>query len=163
MTNLNRTVELLTSIALADNDKDKERFLKELRIISDYSNFRPSMEEEVKNILAEFGIPCTLAGYDYCVTAICMIVKEPNLKRGISYRLYPEVGKLFDVKGVNVERSIRTAIQAASNRAGIDVFHRYFGASVSPMTGLPTSSEFLCRLADEIRRRGMHHEMDNLC
>lgn len=154
MNNINQTVELLTAIALAVDDEEKERLVQELRVISDKTTSSMSVDDVAKSVLTDVGVPCSLSGYDYCVSAICHLVTEPKLARAITHGLYPKVAEEFGSTGGRVERAIRHAIEVAFDRCDDKVLARYFGNTVSPFSGRATNSEFLCRLAEEVRWRG---------
>ena len=153
MNNLTKTVELLTAIALCDDEEYKKKLLVSLKELSCDTEPKLSMEETVISMLTELGVPSSVSGYDHMVYAICAIANNPGLKHTITGELYPMVAKAFNSCDKRVERTMRHAITVAFDRCDVDVVHKYFGNTISPYRGKPTNSEFLSRLADEVRWR----------
>lgn len=154
MNNINQTIELLTAIALSENEEEKEALVQSLRELKGKAEHPLSMEDVVREMLTDLGIPCNLSGYDYCVFAVCALARDSKLKHTITYGLYPMVAKEFGTTGARVERTIRHAIEVSFDRCDDRVVRRYFGNTVSPFKGKPTNSEFLCALAEEVKWRG---------
>ena len=68
-------------------------------------------------ILREFLIECGfnpyLTGFDYLIDTVVVCSINPDLLRQKTKLLYPKIGKIHNVHKDNVERNIRTLIQAA--------------------------------------------------
>ena len=65
--------------------------------------------------------------------------------------LYPEIGKHFQTTSQKVERSIRNAIEVSWIRGNTQVFEEIFGYSIETGKERPTNSEYIARIADEVR------------
>ena len=158
MTTLERKIELLIALALAEDEdtrKEAKAALVSIASCEDETAVAKTqpIERVVENMLTEIGIPCSLSGYEYLVSAICMMADKPDLRYGITSRLYPEVAKKASAKttGYRVERAMRHAIEVAWSRGDCDVLDKYFGNTICPIKGKPTNSEFICQLAKILR------------
>lgn len=157
MSSLQRKVDLLVSLVMAEDDATRERAMKALRVAVRHSipemDKADMMKTEVQSLLQEIGVPCHLKGY-YCLTcAACKMAENPDLRHAITSELYPGVAEELGDTATRVERAIRTAIEAAWDRGDPEILHEYFGYTISDVKGKPTNSEFICRVALEIRRR----------
>ena len=109
-----------------------------------------------ENLLTELGVPASLLGYDYTVTAVKLILEDPSHKNYITGTLYPEIVKVHSgTTPSRVERAIRHAIEVFCERGDINTIHKFFGNAMSTYKGKPTNSEFLCRLAQLVEREVM--------
>ncbi len=114
----------------------------------------PSKEEVQKIVtehIQELAVPANIKGYEYLRTAICMVIEEPTLARGITKILYPSIAKKFEDTPAKVERAIRHAIESAWNRIKPEKVYEIFGYTISKSKGKPTNSEFISILADHIK------------
>lgn len=111
------------------------------------------LEYEVQKMLLELGVPDRLLGHRYLVTAIMMVIQNPTAVNGITTQLYPAVGEAHGCTAARAERAIRHAITVCVDRGDPDVHSRIFGNTVSPRTGAPVNSEFISRVANEIKMR----------
>ncbi len=106
----------------------------------------PDPRTRITNALLTLGVPTKLRGYTYLREAIQIM----SHKRGLSItkELYPEVGQRCNASASNVERSIRSAINAGWNRRDEEVWRLYFGNKTEGTLRRPTNAEFISRLAD---------------
>lgn len=111
---------------------------------------KETIELTAKKLIRDIGIPTSIKGYRYAVTAILLLVKEPDMADGITKVLYPAVAKLHDTTASRVERAIRHGVEVAWSRCDIDVLTKYFSNTVSLNKGKPTNSEFLTRIAEAV-------------
>lgn len=118
----------------------------------------PEPEKSVKvvteNLLTEIGMPTSMRGYPYIVTAVSLILEEPELKSQIVKGLYPKIAEVHSIAshGSRVERCIRHAIEVTMDRGDLNVLLNFFGNTVSHKSGKPTNSEFICRLTQLVER-----------
>lgn len=104
--------------------------------------------EVVEDVLLKIGIPANLDGFNYVADAI-EIMEKKNTKMTI---IYYEIGKKYETKGSNVERSIRHAFQVArecKNGLYDDVEH-YIG--FSNMTNASSLARLLLMVKREVVR-----------
>lgn len=100
----------------------------------------------ITEMLTEFCIPKNLLGYEYIISAVEILHKNPKIQ---IFDLYTEVAKIHDSKAANCERSIRHAIECGYNNCiecGFDTFKR-----VSFSNKRPCNSEFLKSLFYELK------------
>lgn len=91
----------------------------------------------VSRRLDELGITRNLKGYRCLRKAIVMAYQDFGILSSATKTLYPEIAKSFQDTPSRVERAMRHAIELASYKKG-----------VSPK---PTNSEFIAKIADELR------------
>ncbi len=110
-----------------------------------------SLDCLVTDIIMEIGVPAHIKGYQYIRDGIVLAVRRPEVIRGITKVLYPEVAKQNGTTASRVERAIRHAIEVAWDRGDVDVLNSYFGYTIHNLRGKPTNSEFIAMIADKIR------------
>lgn len=99
----------------------------------------------VTSLLLSFGICTKHDGYAYLQDAILQMADDPG--QAVTKILYPSVGAVYGRKGKVVERSIRTALNAAWKHRDIQVWQQYFPPGISR----PTNTVFITRLAESLR------------
>ena len=110
-----------------------------------------SLDAVVTEMILEIGVPAHIKGYQYVRDAIILAVRQPEVIRGITKVLYPEVAKQNGTTASRVERAIRHAIEVAWDRGDVDTLNSYFGYTIHSLRGKPTNSEFIAMIADKIR------------
>ena len=158
MENLQKKIDLLVELALAEHGTQRESIKQELLKLAPKKDLvvRPhTVREEVERMLRELGVPCSLAGYECTVRCTCLLVEDPSLRGKLTKVLYPKVAASFgnEYDPCRVERNIRHAIETAWDRGDMEVFYQYFGNTLSRDRGKPTNREFLAQVANIIRSR----------
>lgn len=69
------------------------------------------IKEDVRNALNKIGISSYYFGYHYLVTSICLTIEEPTYRTKITCKLYPEVGKAYNITPNAVKEGIHRAIK----------------------------------------------------
>ncbi len=115
-----------------------------------------TLELVITDILREIGVPAHIRGYAYLRRAILVSVYDINIACSVTKLLYPEVARYYGTTPSRVERAIRHAIEVAWNRVDDDIHYKYFGNTVSAVTGKPTNGEFIAMLADRLRFKENH-------
>ena len=154
MTNLDKQVEALMRLCVAEKEVDKDRMREELRRMLElkkYGGMDPELE--IRNILLELGAPDHLVGHPYVVRAILLVVGDQLYINHITFGLYPQLAVEFDTTPARVERAIRHLIEVTWIRGDIDVLDRYFGNTISASRGKPTNGEFIARIANVVKSR----------
>lgn len=108
----------------------------------------PDPRATVSNILLALGIPAKLRGYAYLREAVVIMAERPGLS--VTKELYPDVGIRCDAEPRNVERSIRSAIEAAWNRRNERIWQMYLGAVNLPVMKRPSNAELISLLAERL-------------
>ncbi len=108
------------------------------------------VEACISRILHRLEMPSHLNGFNYICLAVKLVIEHPGYINSITKKLYPRIAKDFGTTASRVERSIRTAIETAWQRASNDAkeqyFHYYSHNDIKPSNG-----EFVALLADIIR------------
>ena len=151
---LEKRVDALMRLCVADREAEREQVRQELRKLLEYNRlgkFDP--EQEVRKILLELGAPDHLVGHAYVVQGILLVVQDRMYINNITFGLYPQLAVMFDTTPARVERAIRHLIEVTWARGDYEILNRYFGNTISASKGKPTNGEFIARLANEIRQR----------
>lgn len=109
----------------------------------------PDDRTMVSNLLLALGFATNLRGYSYLRDAILAEIREPGQQ--VTKTLYPNVGKPYGATGVQVERSVRTAIDKAWSRRNEGLWMQYFPGNGKGAISKPSNAVFICTLADYIR------------
>lgn len=88
-------------------------------------------------------------GSDYLREAVLLMCQRPNIS--ITKELYPTVGAQFGSNALQVERSIRSAINAAWNQPGKDRWARFFPPDPDGHISRPSNGLLIARLAEDLR------------
>ncbi len=105
----------------------------------------------ITKVLHELGIPAHIKGYQYLREAIELVINDVEFLGAITKELYPEVADNFNTTSSRVERAIRHAIEVAWERGNMEALNRYFGNSVNSEGAKPTNSQFIAKIADQLR------------
>lgn len=139
------------------NDGNKKAIVEELiaigytaeealRVVRKESK-EPSLEEKIRDLLLEVGMPANLQGFYYSIAAIeILFYSKKTADVSVTKEIYPTVAKQFETTASRVERSIRHAIDVAFERGNVEVLEHYFKNSCSTERGKATNSEFLYTL-----------------
>lgn len=70
------------------------------------------MEKKIiEDKLLSMGAGARFRGFDYIVTAMCLIDEDPRYLDNIGRYLYPEIGYIHGTSVQNVERNIRNMVE----------------------------------------------------
>ena len=149
---LEKKVEAMMQLCVADNEKDKEKIREEIRYYL-MQRQRDSIdpEQEIRRILLELGSPDHLVGHPYVIRAILLVIQDRLYINNITFGLYPQLAVEFDTTPARVERAIRHLIEVTWSRGDLDILEHYFGNTVSASRGKPTNGEFIARIANVVR------------
>ncbi len=109
------------------------------------------LEKYITSIMLDIGVPAHLKGYHYLRDAILLSGRDMDVVSSVTKLLYPTIAKHFKTTDQKVERAIRNAIEVSWSRGNVDTFERLFGYSIDSGKGRPTNSEYIARIADEVR------------
>lgn len=133
-------------------EQPKEKKMKPARLNEEQSDL--ALENKVKNIMYQLNGPVYLKGYQYTADAIIMAVKDKSVIENMTKRIYSGVAKMHNTTYSCVERNIRHWIEIAWSRSTEEEQKEFFGATVNPLKGKPTNSEFIATIANYIRMGG---------
>lgn len=111
----------------------------------------PDPREQIGDLLHALHVPAKLHGFAFLQEAVVLALESAD--RPMMKVLYPQVGKPFHATMNQVERDIRSAVQAAWLHREAPAWQQLFPASPSGHRSRPTNAEFILRLADVIRSR----------
>lgn len=105
----------------------------------------PDPRTSVANMLLDLNISTKRRGYTCLREAIVLMAENPS--QSITKELYPAIGAAFGSNREQVERVIRTAIEAAWRERDEQVWRGYFTPKADGSIARPTNAAFICRLA----------------
>lgn len=130
--------------ATADRILDMTRHMKGPAVT------QPDPMTMVSNLLLSLGLQAKLRGYAYLRDAILETIQRPG--QLVTKELYPTVGKPYQANQVQVERSIRSAIEKAWKNRDDQLWRRYFRTEPDGQLAKPTNAEFISCIAERVRR-----------
>jgi two-component system response regulator (stage 0 sporulation protein A) len=153
MSNLEKKVDALVRLVLCRSEAEANNIRWELKdLMADApEQGGADVETRVRNALLNMGVPDSLLGHSYLVTAITMAVANADMINRITTKLYPAVAAAHLTTASRTERAIRHAIEVAWDRGDPEVLTSYFSYTVSPNKGKPTNGEFIARIANVVR------------
>ncbi|NLG25007.1 MAG: response regulator [Clostridiales bacterium] len=107
--------------------------------------------DRVRDLLTRLRVPAHMKGYQYLCDAVCLAARDERLARSPGAQLYPAVARRRDTTPNLVERSIRSAIEAAWSVGDVDDQYAFFGNAIDAGRGKPTNSAFIARVAEDLR------------
>lgn len=107
----------------------------------------------VTSMIMELGVPANIKGYLYLREAIIYKADDLNPSISLTKELYPFIAKQFNTTSMQVERSIRYAIEVAWNRGNGAARQKFFGSTISRMPWNPSNGEFIATLVDYVKIR----------
>lgn len=151
-------------IASADKTQQKELKNAILEALNDDDNVQAPAEKYVdvvntiNDIFKEIGVPPHRTGYAYALEAVRMAYCDPTYLKGVTHRLYPEIGAKYNVSYAGAERAIRNTIEATFDYGNMSKIHAIFGDTISVSKGKLTNRAFITYVTNEVRRRMANKE-----
>ena len=116
-----------------------------------YSEVNLKPHNLVAQYLSRAGMPASLKGYEYLITAVEEVMKDSSMLYGITKILYPDIAKKHGTTNIRVEKAIRHAIGVAWQRSDGESRTKYLGAISESVDKRPTNSEFIGLVAKKIQ------------
>ena len=116
-----------------------------------YNEKENDLKIKISDMLHSLGMPSHIRGYQYIRDGIMMMYKEPDMLKGITKEIYPELAIKYETTSSRVERAIRHAIEVSWTRGDYQLMEKYFGNSVDYDRSKPTNAEFIITLTDRLR------------
>lgn len=109
------------------------------------------MVEEVSVLLKQLGLSANLNGFERARYAIILVYEKPDLAHHMTTQVYPLLAHHYKTNDKNIERSIRSAIEAGWTKADIRLVHHLFEYTIDQNKDRPTNAQFIAILADHLR------------
>ncbi len=93
------------------------------------------------NLLLQLGMPAKLDGFLYLQAALPLYMADRN--QSLTKELYSTVGKMYGKDAIQVERSIRNAIDIAWNQRDDEVWRSYFPTPAGVPVPRPSNGHFI--------------------
>lgn len=108
-----------------------------------------NLKIKISEMIKRLGVPTNLKGYDYLRDAIELVIKDKTYLYDTVNSLYPEIAKKYIASSPNnIERNIRTAIEAAWERGNPKIWDEVF---INQLKKRPVNTEFVACVADYIK------------
>ena len=107
-----------------------------------------TVRRHIAQLLMLLGVPTASKGYGYLKTALYHTVRNPELIRSLTTKLYPMIADVSAGNEVAIERTIRNTIECTWDRGDLNIINELFGNSVRSDLGRPTNAEFIARMTD---------------
>lgn len=109
----------------------------------------------ITELLNKMGFSARHKGYDYLREAAILMWKQPG--SSITKELYPAVANMYSGTPVQVERAIRSALNAAWELRSGDVWDEFSPRNLDGTAQRPSNGYLVARLADLLRQElGVH-------
>ncbi|MBQ2786066.1 MAG: response regulator [Oscillospiraceae bacterium] len=106
----------------------------------------PDARTLISNTLLRLGVSTKLRGYGYLRECILLMAQDP--RQSVTKELYPAAAFRLGATAVQIERSIRSAVNTAWSRQDRNIWQLYFPADQTGLIPRPTNARFISRLAD---------------
>lgn len=110
-------------------------------------------ETEIAEAMINFGVMPHLQGYRYLREAIRRTIENADALSGVTKVLYPELAKTYNTTPKCVERSMRSALEAAWRHGDAARRNGYFGEMTALLKKRPTNSAFISMMTEFILMR----------
>lgn len=95
----------------------------------------------VTSILVKHGFHANQTGYRYLREAVCLVYEDPERITCVTKLLYPDVAKIFESTGKQVERAIRNSIETAYAKGDLKQLQELFKDCKEKGIRRPTNTE----------------------
>lgn len=119
--------------------------------VKNENSYSEDAENLITSAVCSVGIPAKLKGYSYLRTSIKMTIENPDIIHSVTKQLYPAVAEIYNTTPSNVERNIRSAVEAAWVKGDKQALIQIFGTNLDFSKPKPTNSEFIAMFADKLR------------
>ena len=103
----------------------------------------------IYDMLRYVGVGPQYRGYRYLSVAVELVIQHGGDDVQVTKAIYPAIAQRYNTTGDCVERDIRTAIRRAWESGGQEPLSTLAG---HPLEQRPTNRQFICLLADQLRR-----------
>lgn len=107
----------------------------------------------IQYLVRSLGIGGNYQGYRYLIYAISLCLDDEDYLLGVSKLLYPEIAKHFQTTACSVERDLRTVVSVCWERGNRQLLE---DISLYPLTGKPTTGEFLDIVTEHLRHKTVY-------
>ncbi|NLB62390.1 MAG: hypothetical protein GX802_08285 [Clostridiales bacterium] len=116
-----------------------------------YDSYFKQMELCAGVLLRDVGIGMHLQGFNYLRFAVTYFTFSPRAT--LKWDVFPKMEKIFNSSRVNIDRSMRYAIETAWNSGDINTQQELFGYTIDEEKGKPEVREFISMLGQHMRSK----------
>ena len=114
----------------------------------------------IPRLIDEIGIPPHLKGCKYLILAIGIVIRKPDMIRGVTTGLYQTIAQSYNTTPACVERNMRTAIKASVKSGKLMLYDSYFACALR-ISGTISASCFIAILSEKLRHNLLTHPDSN--
>lgn len=119
---------------------------------------RVEILETATVVLLNMGFPARQKGYRYLREAVLLVAQEPVYMALLTKMLYPKIAKLYDTTDKQVERAIRSTIEAAWKYGNHKELNEVFGDLREHKSDRPTNKQVIGRLKVRMENEMLENE-----
>jgi two-component system response regulator (stage 0 sporulation protein A) len=123
---------------------------REAQLIKSQKLTDEELNLRVGEMLHKLAVAPHLKGYRYLKQAIVGVIKDKGMLDSITYKIYPEIARIFNTTPTRAERAIRCAIENAWDRCRVETIEQIFGYTLNVNKDKPSNSEFIAMVADRV-------------
>lgn len=116
---------------------------------------KQNIKQKIEDTLLRGGFSPALMGFGYIVTAVLLVLEQPDLMQNITKGLYPAVAQRHHTTASRVERAIRHGIEQALSRRFDDI-QKILILNTDADKGKYTNSEFIALVVMRMGREVDH-------
>jgi len=110
------------------------------------------LNERVRIIINELGIPASIKGYKYIQRAIILGIENPEMAEKLTKSLYPTIAEEYGTTKSGVETGIRHAIDVTVSKGNIEMINEILGNKINKK-GRITNSLFIAEIIEYVKMR----------
>lgn len=112
--------------------------------------YQAGARENVERIIRQLGFGYSYRGTNNLVDAVLLCYREPEALTAITKRVYPEVARQAGTNWRNVERNLRTTVEAFWDRGNRELLNRMVGYDLRVR---PSVGEIISYIVNYVREQ----------
>lgn len=150
MSNMEMKINAMCAVLTAETFEERDKAMHDLKCAMQQKQH--SVEEIVRDLFLEIGVPENLIGYEYAISAVKKAVEDVSYINNITFGLYPAIAADFSTTPSRAERAIRNLVEKTFDRQN-GKMTEYFGDYINVKSGKVCNSEFISRMANICKKK----------
>ena len=114
---------------------------------------KTNINVHIENALTTIGIPTSVKGFSYLKEAIRIVAASKSPFTPAVKDVYPKIAKKFKTKSINVEKAVRTAIEACWNQQKPEKVNKILGEDYYSPREKPGNKEFITLCSYKVKAK----------
>jgi two-component system response regulator (stage 0 sporulation protein A) len=147
-------LDALMRYAACDNDFEREKIRLEVRKLlceTDPEVIYHEKERQIRKLLLKLNAPDHMNGFPYLVDAILLVMKDEIYLMNMSWGIYSQIAKKYQLSNSTVQRGIANVVDAIWDRAPIKELQRIFPGIIEEGKGKTTVGTFIARISNLVK------------